>query len=137
MKIFQILEFNQFNTGSVHQMFQAAAGLRERGHDVTIVSRPDAVLEARAAEKDVRFRGFPFRNQFDLATIRRLRRLILREQPDVIHVHKGIAHALALAAVWRDPVGAFVVNRGVSFPLDVWNRGKYRTHRVDRVVTVC
>src|SRR6185436_2021524 len=23
------------------------------------------------------------------------------------------------------------------FPLDLWNRGKYRTRRVDRVVTVC
>jgi glycosyltransferase involved in cell wall biosynthesis len=137
MKILQILEFNQFNTGSVHQMFQAASGLRERGHDVIIVSRPDDVLAARAAEKDVGFRGFPFRHQFDLATVRRLRRLIRRARPDVIHVHKGIAHALALAATWREPVGAFVVNRGVSFPLDLWNRGKYRTHRVDRVVTVC
>ncbi len=137
MKIFQILEFNQFNTGSVHQMFQAASGLRERGHEVTIVSRPDAVLAARAAEQDVRFHGFPFRHQFDLGTIRGLRRLIREERPDVIHVHKGIAHALAMAATWRQPVGAFVVNRGVSFPLDVWNRGKYRTSRVDRVVTVC
>jgi glycosyltransferase involved in cell wall biosynthesis len=137
MKIFQVLEFNQFNTGSVHQMFQAAAGLRERGHDVTIVSRPDAVLEAGAAEKGVRFAGFPFRHQFDFATVRGLRRLVRREKPDVIHVHKGIAHALALAASWRDPAGAFVVNRGVSFPLDLFNRGKYRTHRVDRVVTVC
>jgi glycosyltransferase involved in cell wall biosynthesis len=44
---------------------------------------------------------------------------------------------VALAATVRAPVGAFVVNRGVSFPLDVWNRGKYRTRRVDRVVTVC
>lgn len=137
MKIFQILEFNQFNTGSVHQMFQAASGLRERGHEVTILSRPDAVLGARAAEKDVRFHGLPFRHQFDLDTIRRLRRLIREEQPDVIHVHKGIAHALAMAATWRQPVGAFVVNRGVSFPLDRWNRGKYRSSRVDRVVTVC
>jgi glycosyltransferase involved in cell wall biosynthesis len=137
MKIFQILEFNQFNTGSVHQMFQAAVGLRERGHDVTIVSRPDAVLAGKAAEKDVAFVGLPFRHQFDFATVRRLRRLIAREHPDVIHVHKGVAHALALAATWKHPVGAFVVNRGVSFPLDLLNRGKYRTHRVDRVVTVC
>lgn len=137
MKIFQILEFNQFNTGSVHQMFQAASGLRERGHDVTIVSKPDAVLESKAAERDVRFRGFPFRHQFDLATIRGLRDLVREEKPDVVHVHKGVAHATALAATWRDPVPAFVVNRGVSFPLDVWNRGKYRTERVDRVVTVC
>lgn len=137
MKIFQILEFNQFNTGSVHQMFQAASGLRERGHEVSIISRPDAVLEAKAREKDVRFVGLPMRHQFDLGSIRALRKLVLAEKPDVIHVHKGIAHALAFAATWRHPAGAFVVNRGVSFPLDVWNRGKYRTRRVDRVVTVC
>ncbi|PYQ30435.1 MAG: hypothetical protein DMF56_06380 [Acidobacteria bacterium] len=137
MRIFQILEFNQFNTGSVHQMFQAATGLRERGHEVTILSKPDAVLAAKAAENDVRFHGLPFRHQFDFGTVRRLRRLIREERPDVIHVHKGVSHALALAATWRDPVGAFVVNRGVSFPLDYWNRGKYRTRRVDRVITVC
>ncbi|MGN6185396.1 MAG: glycosyltransferase family 4 protein [Thermoanaerobaculia bacterium] len=137
MKIFQILEFNQFNTGSVHQMFQAAVGLRERGHDVTIISKPDSVLEAKARENGVDFRAFRFRNQFDLGTIRGLQRLIREKRPDVIHVHKGISHALALAATWRDRVGAFVVNRGVSFPLDLWNRGKYRTKRVDRVVTVC
>ena len=137
MKIFQILEFNQFNTGSVHQMFQAATGLHERGHDVTVISRPDAVLAAKAAEHGIRFHGFSFRNQFDFATVRALRRLIREERPDVIHVHKGIAHGLAMAATWRHPVGAFVVNRGVSFPLDVWNRGKYRTRRVDRIVTVC
>jgi L-malate glycosyltransferase len=137
MKVFQILEFNQFNTGSVHQMFQAATGLRERGHIVTVLSKPDPVLEAKAAEKDVRFVGLPFRHQFDFTTVRRLRGLIRNEQPDVIHVHKGVSHALALAATWHQPVGAFVVNRGVSFPLDLWNRGKYRTKRVDRIVTVC
>lgn len=137
MKIFQILEFNQFNTGSVHQMFQAATGLRERGHEVAVISRPDPVLAARAAERGVAFHGFRFRNQFDFGTIRGLRRLIRAERPDVIHVHKGVAHALALAATWGQPVRAFVVNRGVSFPLDLWNRGKYRTDRVDRVVTVC
>lgn len=137
MKIYQVLEFNQFNTGSVHQMFQAAAGLRERGHEVAILSRPDATLERKAREAGVVFHGLPFRHQFDFATIRRFRKLVREERPDVIHVHKGIAHALALAATWRHPVGAFVVNRGVSFPLDLWNRGKYRTSRVDRVVTVC
>src|SRR4051795_3423869 len=137
MRIFQILEFNQFNTGSVHQMFQAATGLRERGHDVTVISRPDPVLAARCEERGVAFAGLPMRHQFDIRSMLALRRLVRLQKPEVIHVHKGIAHALALAATARDPVGAFVVNRGVSFPLDVWNRGKYRTKRVDRVVTVC
>jgi L-malate glycosyltransferase len=137
MKIFQVLEFNQFNTGSVHQMFQAAAGLRERGHEVTIISRPDPVLAASAAAEGIDFFALPLRHQFDIDSIRRLRKLIRAEAPDVIHVHKGVAHAVALAASWRQPAGAFVVNRGVSFALDFWNRGKYRTRRVDCVVTVC
>jgi glycosyltransferase involved in cell wall biosynthesis len=137
MRIFQILEFNQFNTGSVHQMFQAAAGLRERGHDVTIVSRPDRVMEENARSADVAFVGLPMRNEFDLVSAWKLGRLFRETKPDVVHVHKGVAHSLALAATFLQPVGAFVVNRGVSFPLDVWNRIKYRTRRVDRVVTVC
>src|SRR3989475_496766 len=137
MRIFQILEFNQFNTGSVHQMFQAAAGLRERGHDVTIVSRPDSVLEERSEAHGVTFVGLPMRSEFDFGSARKLRSLLRRREPDVIHVHKGVAHALALAATYTRPVGAFVVNRGVSFPLDLWNRAKFRTRRVDRIVTVC
>ncbi len=137
MRIFQILEFNQFNTGSVHQMFQAAIGLRERGHEVTIVSRPDANLQARTEQHGVTFVGLPMRNEFDFGSARRLRCLIRERKPDIIHVHKGVAHALALAATYMRPVPAFIVNRGVSFPLDFWNRAKFRTRRVDRVVTVC
>src|SRR5438132_11506702 len=135
MRIFQILEFNQFDTGSVHQMFQAAAGLRERGHDVTIVSRPDALLAARAEERGVRFAGLPMRNAFDVLSARRLARLL--READVVHVHKGVAHSLALMATLAQPVGAFVVNRGVSFPLDRWNGAQFRARRVDRIVTVC
>ncbi|HEX6179338.1 MAG TPA: glycosyltransferase family 4 protein, partial [Thermoanaerobaculia bacterium] len=134
---FQVLEFNRFNTGSVHQMFQAAVGLKERGHDVTIISRPGSALETETIAAGVRFRGLPLRHQFDIASIVGMRKLVRELRPDVIHVHKGKAHAIALAATFRAPVGAFVVNRGVSFALDLWNRGKYRTRRVDRVVTVC
>jgi len=137
MRIVQILEFNQFNTGSVHQMFQAAAGLRERGHDVTIVSRPDDVLASKAAAEDVKFVGLAMRHQFDVVSAWKLGKLFREAKTDVVHVHKGVAHSLALAATFIQPVGAFIVNRGVSFPLDVWNRIKYRTRRVDRVVTVC
>ena len=137
LTIFQILEFNQFNTGSVHQMFQAAVGLRERGHDVTVISRADEVLARRAAEHQIAFAAFPFAGQADLRTIRGIAALVGSCKPDVIHVHKGLAHSLSMAATWLHPAGAFVVNRGVSFPLDVWNRIKYRTSRVDRVVTVC
>ena len=137
MRVFQILEFNQFDTGSVHQMFQAAAGLRERGHDVTIVSRPGQAMAARAAAADVSFVPMPLRNEFDPLSLAKMIGLFRRQKPDVVHVHKGVAHSLALAAAYVAPIGALVVNRGVSFPLDRWNGAKFRARRVDRVVTVC
>ena len=137
LTIYQILEKNQFNTGSVHQMFQAASGLAERGHRVTIISRPDDVLASKAAEHGVAFEPLPLRSEIDLVSILALGRLLRRDSVDVIHVHKGLSHTLALAATLRQPVAAFVVNRGVSFPLTIWNRQKYTTRRVDRIVTVC
>jgi glycosyltransferase involved in cell wall biosynthesis len=137
MRIFQILEFNQFNTGSVHQMFQAAAGLRERGHDVTIVSRPDRVMAEKACAAGVRFVPMPLRNEFDPVSLFKMIRLFRRETPDVVHVHKGVAHSIAWVASYVAPIGALVVNRGVSFPLDRWNRAKFSSKRVDRIVTVC
>jgi glycosyltransferase involved in cell wall biosynthesis len=137
MRIFQILEFNQFDTGSVHQMFQAAAGLRERGHEVTIVSRPGAAMAARAAAAGVAFVPMGLRNEFDPLSLVKMIRLFRRVRPDVVHVHKGVAHSMALAAAYVAPVGALIVNRGVSFPLDRWNGAKFRARRVDRVVTVC
>ena len=118
-------------------MFQAATGLRERGHEVTIISRDDETLRARAEERGVSFVALPLRHQFDVGSMRAMRRLVRERKPDVIHVHKGVSHAIALWATMRQDIGAFVVNRGVSFPLDVWNRGKYRTKRVHRIVTVC
>jgi glycosyltransferase involved in cell wall biosynthesis len=137
LTIYQILEKNQFNTGSVHQMFQAATGLREHGHAVTIVSRDDDTLRARALEHGVAFEPLPLRNELDLRSVTALQRLIRRDGVDVIHVHKGLSHTIALMATLRAPVAAFVVNRGVSFPLTRWNRLKYTTRRVDRIVTVC
>lgn len=137
MRVLHILEKNRFDTGSVHQMFQAAAGLRERGHEVWIVSREGEEMRARCAEAGVEFEPLALRNEVDFVSIAGIRRLVERNRIEVIHVHKGLPHTLALAATWTRPVGAFVVNRGVSFPLTLWNRAKYRTRRVDRVVCVC
>ena len=92
------------------------------------------MFQRRGFEARVDFVGLRMRNQFDFASVRKLRALIRERNPHVIHVHKGVAHALALAATWTHPRPAFIVNRGVSFPLDIWNRGKFRSRRVDRPV---
>ncbi len=131
------MEKGLFSTGSVVQMFQLARGLAGRGHRVAIVSRPRGDVPARAREEGLDFLSLPLKHEFDLASARRLARLFDDREVDVVHAHKGIAHSVALFATFfsrRRPV--VVVNRGVSFPLDAFNRIKYHV-RMDAAVTVC
>lgn len=137
LSVLQILEKGLFSTGSVVQMFQLARGLAGRGHRVAIVSRPTGDVPGSAREEGLDFVALPLKNEFDLASARRLARVYDERAVDVVHVHKGIAHSVALFATLfsrRRPV--LVVNRGVSFPLDAFNRLKFHV-RMDAVVTVC
>ena len=137
LSILQILEKGLFSTGSVVQMFQLARGLAARGHRVAIVSREEGDVPARAREEGLDFIALPLKNEFDFGSARRLASLYEERGVDVVHAHKGIAHSIALFATYfsrRRPV--IVVNRGVSFPLDAFNRIKYHV-RMDAAVTVC
>lgn len=137
LSILQVLEKGLFSTGSVVQMFQLARGLSRRGHRVAIVSRPKDDVPIRAREEEIDFFPLPLKHEFDVSSARRLAALVDERAADVIHVHKGIAHSVALFSTLfskRRPV--LVVNRGVSFPLDPFNRIKYHV-RMDAVVTVC
>jgi glycosyltransferase involved in cell wall biosynthesis len=118
-------------------MFQLARGLARRGHRVAIVSRDAGDVRQRALEEGIDFFPLPLKHEFDLGSARRLASLVDGRAVDVVHVHKGIAHSVALFSTLfsrRRPV--LVVNRGVSFPLDAFNRIKYHV-RMDAVVTVC
>jgi L-malate glycosyltransferase len=137
MTIFQVHQKTSFSTGSVQQMLQAAVGLSSRGHRVVLVNPDEPKMRAVCAAHGIDYRPLPFRHELDVATWRGLRRLLAGYQPDVIHVHKGRAHWLTLAALAGHPSPALIANRGVSFPLSILNRGKYRSSRTDRIITVC
>jgi glycosyltransferase involved in cell wall biosynthesis len=137
LSILQVLEKGSFATGSVVQMYELARGLARRGHRVAVVSRPGGEVGDRCRAEGIPFFALPLRHEFDLASARGLARLFRERAVDVVHVHKGIAHAAALFATFLTrtrPV--IVVNRGVSFPLDAASSLKYR-FRMDAVVTVC
>lgn len=137
LSILHVLEKNAFGTGSVQQMFQAAVGAAARGHRVAVVSRPGPELEANCRGAGVEMLPLALRHEFDLPSAFRFARILRDRKVDVVHVHKGIAHSVALAASFLQPIPAFVVNRGVSFPIDAWMRPKFRPKRIHRVVTVC
>jgi glycosyltransferase involved in cell wall biosynthesis len=137
LSILQVLEKGSFHTGSVVQMYQLASGLARRGHRVAVVTRPGSEVAERARRDGLDVVALPLRYELDLGSARRLARVYEERGAEVVHVHKGIAHAVALAATFFSRVRpSLVVNRGVSFPLDAFNRGKYHV-RLAAVVTVC
>jgi glycosyltransferase involved in cell wall biosynthesis len=137
LSVLQVLEKGHFNTGSVVQMFQLAENLNRRGHRVAVVSRDDGQIRERCEAGGIDFYELAMRNEFDLASARRLARIYRERDVEIVHVHKGIAHSIALGATFLGPRRpAIVVNRGVSFPLDFFNRTKFHV-RLGAVVTVC
>jgi glycosyltransferase involved in cell wall biosynthesis len=137
LSVLQVLEKGSFTTGSVVQMFELARGLARRGHAVGVVSRPGGEVADRCRSEGLAFFPLPLTSEFDLASARRLGRLVDERAADVVHAHKGIAHSVALfATLFARRRPALVVNRGVSFPLDAFSSLKFR-FRLDAVVTVC
>ncbi|HQT93545.1 MAG TPA: glycosyltransferase family 4 protein [Thermoanaerobaculaceae bacterium] len=136
LTIVEMLEKTGFATGSVVQMFEAAAGMAARGHKVVVVTRPSPEMAARCAAAGVEHRTLALRHEFDLPSMVRFARLARERKADVVHVHKGIAHAVAWGATFLGARYGLVVNRGVSFPVDAWSAIKYRSRRVGRIVTV-
>jgi glycosyltransferase involved in cell wall biosynthesis len=118
-------------------MFEAAKGLAARGHEVWVGGRIDGDLEAACADANLPFIGVRLRNPLGPGSAWRLRHHLRSHEIDIVHVHKGRAHGAGLFAaigLGRDP--RMVVNRGVSFPLDAFNKWKYRHPRVGAVVCV-
>ena len=137
LSVLQVLEKGSFTTGSVVQMFELARGLARRGHAVGVVSRPGGEVADRCRAEGLAFFPLPLTSEFDVASARRLGRLVDERAADVVHAHKGIAHSVALfATLFARRRPALVVNRGVSFPLDAFSALKFR-FRLDAVVTVC
>ena len=137
LSILQILEKGDFNTGSVVQMYQLARGLAQRGHRVAVVTRPGAEVAERARAEDLDVVELPLRGSFDRETARALGRVYEERNVDLVHAHKGIAHSAALGAtLFSERRPLIVANRGVSFPLTLLNRWKYKV-RLSAVVAVC
>jgi glycosyltransferase involved in cell wall biosynthesis len=77
------------------------------------------------------------RSGIDLQSAWTLAQLIRDHDIQIVHCQKGRARTLALIAGLTVRIPVLILNRGVSFPLDRWNRLGYTTRRVTAVVAVC
>jgi glycosyltransferase involved in cell wall biosynthesis len=108
--------------GEAAHTFALAQGLRERGIDVTLVVRRGHELERRAAETELRVESLTFHSRFswvsDRADVLRLRAILARDRPQIVHCHRGKDHWIAALALRRvRPRPALLRTRHVVTPM--------------------
>lgn len=132
------LDFHETWGGGQSQAFHLMRGLNERGHVQVLLSPPESALGERARGAGLAVVDLPFRAELDPLTTWRVREVVRRVSPDLLHAHDP--HALAPAALASRlvrPRPVVVAHRRVSRPIGrnpisrwKWSRG------ADRVIAV-
>jgi glycosyltransferase involved in cell wall biosynthesis len=137
LRILQLYPKDDYFTGAAIQVRELAWGLKARGHDVIVATRPGEIWAAKTREAGIPYYALPMSSEVDLRSVRRLVRILRAHRTQVVHAQKGKARTLAMMASLFVRIPVLVLNRGVSFPLDPLNRLGYTTRRVTAIVAVC
>lgn len=100
--------------GGQRQVFLLAVAQRDDGHEPLVVAAPDSPLAGRLKTLGIASATVAMRADLDVFAMRRVRRLIAKWQPDVVHAHDARAHAIALGALVGSHV-PLIVTRRVPF----------------------
>src|SRR5687768_14715449 len=137
MRILQIYPKSDYFTGAAIQLRELAWGLRDRGHEVIVVTRPSETWASKCRDAGIVHHALPMSSEVDVRSAWRLARILRAHRIEVVHAQKGRGRTLAMIAGLVAPLPVLILNRGVSFPLDRFNRLGYTTRRVTAVVAVC
>jgi len=137
LRILQLYPKADYFTGAAIQLRELAWGLRQRGHEVIVATRPTESWATQTREAGIPYYPLPMSSEVDLRSVRQLVRILRKHRVQVVHAQKGKARTLALLAGLFVRIPVLVLNRGVSFPLDSFNRLGYTTKRVTAIVAVC
>lgn len=110
--------------------------MRERGHEVWLVTPPDGRLAARAADEGIEVVPHRFERPRLLFDSNRLARLLRRLQPDVANSHSSSdswTAALARRLGWRS--GALVRTRHISAPVAPGPLHRFLYGQADYLIT--
>ncbi|HLY63707.1 MAG TPA: glycosyltransferase family 4 protein [Terriglobia bacterium] len=124
--------------GGQEKLLLLARGLRDRGHEQWLVCQIGSALEGWARDQGFPALTVPGFDPGQLGAIRRLRRTLKVERPEILHAHDARGQNLAWLGSQFLPVRR-VVNRDVTFhprmPGGLWLQGLKYAHTADFVIT--
>ena len=136
LRILHLYPKQDYFTGAAIQLRELAWAQHEAGHEVVVATRPSPDWVARTRDAGLTHYEVPMASEVDLRSARTLVPILRKHRIQVVHAHKGRARTLALIAGLFVRIPVLVLHRGVSFPLDAFNRLGYATRRVHGVIVV-
>ena len=136
LRILQLYPKSDYFTGAAVQLLGLASGLKNRGHHVVVATRSGGAWAEKCAEAGLPYQAVPMRSELDIKSVAPLVRILKRHRIQIVHAQKGRARTLAMMASLFTKIPVLILNRGVSFPLDSFNRLGYTTRRVTAIVAV-
>jgi len=134
MNVVHINTARSWGGGEV-QTYYLIKGLRDQGIENTLVAQPNSPLAAKASKDGIAIKEIPMKGEWDIIAILRIRQLLRRIQPDILHLHTSHAHALGLLAGRLAKVKRILVTRRMDCSIrEPLSRIKYNT--VDKIAAI-
>ena len=123
--------------GGEAQVLGLLSYLAQRGHRNDLLTHPHGRLFQQSQALNVRTIPLVVRNDLDLRPVPGLRRLIRREDYDIVHLHTKRAHALSLWLSHRSSRPKYVVTRRMDYPeSNTWYTRCLYNRKADGVVAI-
>ncbi len=113
LRVLHLYPKQDYFTGAAIQLRELAWGLRDRGHEVVVATRPSAEWAGRTRQAGLAHYELPMASEVDLRSARALVRILRKHRIQVVHAHKGRARTLALIAGLFVRIPVLVLHRGV------------------------
>lgn len=137
MRVLEITDSVGWSGGAQQTLF-LCEGLNKKGHEVILACCKDSDIEKRAREKRIKIETLKMHQEYDIAAIFKLKKIIEKYNIEIVHAHHPKAHALGLAASFITGVPVFIYTRRVIFPIrrGVFSQLKYKSKRINKIVAV-
>ncbi len=123
--------------GGESQVIGLLSYLSLRGHQNHLLCHPEGLLVREAERRGITTFSLTIRNDLDLRPVFSLRRLIRRQEYDIVHFHTKRAHALSLGLERVHPWVKRVVTRRMDYSVRRnWYSHYLYNRQVDGVVAI-
>jgi glycosyltransferase involved in cell wall biosynthesis len=135
MKILHIDSENSWRGGQ-QQIFYLLLGLRKRGYHPLLIAPPKSPLAEKAKEQGLKVFPLKMRYEWNIFSVREIRKIIEENRIKIIHLHSSSAHSLGVLAAKSVGSCKTILSRRVCFPVrnNPFSRMKYG--KVDRIIAI-